>query len=97
MQIFNIARPIGVEVSNFSVEETNSTPILLKQIHHDWKIQNRTADPVQLIHDHLLHFPSADICQKLLKLWPDCILAAVALILVPLKLPPFNSYLQNSI
>ena len=25
MQIFNIARPIGVEVSNFSVEETNST------------------------------------------------------------------------
>ena len=25
IQIFNIARPIGVEVSNFSVEDTNST------------------------------------------------------------------------
>ena len=25
MQIFSIARPIGVEVSNFSVEDTNST------------------------------------------------------------------------
>ena len=56
--------------------------ILLKQIHHIGKIQNRTADPVQLIHDHFLHFPSADICQKLLKLWSDCILAAVTLILV---------------
>ena len=25
MQIFSMARPIGVEVSNFSVEDTNST------------------------------------------------------------------------
>ena len=25
MQMFSIARPMGVEVSNFSVEETNST------------------------------------------------------------------------
>ena len=55
---------------------------MLKQLHHIGEVQDRTADPVQLIHDHLLYLSSPDIRKKLLQLRPGGIFTTVSTILV---------------
>ena len=44
MQILSIARPIGVEVSNFSVQDTNSTSYCLNSSMSFAKVEDRIID-----------------------------------------------------
>lgn len=45
--------------------------VLLKQLHHIRKFQNRAADPVQLVHDNAPYFTFADLSlQTLFDLFP---------------------------
>ena len=55
-----MVRPIGVEVSNFSVEDTN----LLEQFPHIGKFQYGTTDAVKFANDNLCNQARLDVIRQ---------------------------------
>ena len=55
--------------------------VLLKQLHHRCKVQNRAAYTVQLVHDDPPDLSFADLAQQLLKLRSVRILTGIAFVL----------------
>lgn len=90
MQIFSMARPIesgGVELFRRG-NELHVIP--LKHLNHIRKVQNGTADTIELVYDHLCDPTLFHIPDKLLKHRPICIFPAVAFVCVLFTITGFQ-------
>ena len=69
--------------------------VLLKQLHHRCKVQNRAAYTVQFIHDDPPDLSLADLAQQLLKLRPVRIFTGIAFVLEYPAAPTFQFILAK--
>jgi hypothetical protein len=64
--------------------------ILLEHVDDAGKVQDRTTNPIQTIHNHPTDFSGRNVSHHLLKRWPVCILSAVTFICIYLDIFPYH-------
>ena len=64
--------------------------VLLKEVHHLRKVENGTADAVELVNHHFPHKAAFNIPHKLLELWTLRIFPGIPFVLVLFAVPAFQ-------